>query len=79
MTHRNAKNPQDFQPGDVIKSVYTGERWKIVEIPRGGVGKMLSLENGRLQSWNFESNKHFVLEETATKASTIGAQTEMEL
>lgn len=79
MSNKRAQNPQAFRVGDVVKSIHTGERWKIASTPQGGVGQMLSLDSGKLQSWNFGGNKHFVLIAPAKTASSIGAQTTLEL
>lgn len=53
------KNPKDFTPGQLIKSIYTGNIYTVIDPGLKGLAK-LRTKTGGIQTWNAFNNAHFV-------------------
>ncbi|MFP4462195.1 MAG: hypothetical protein ACLFQE_08365 [Thermotogota bacterium] len=56
----NMKNPKDFTPGQLIRSIYTGHIYTVIDPGLKGLAK-LRTQAGGIQTWNAFNNAHFVL------------------
>jgi len=54
------KNPIDFTPGQLIKSVYSGHIYTVIDPGLKGLAK-LRTQTGGIETLNAFNNAHFVL------------------
>jgi hypothetical protein len=53
-------NISKFKNGDIIKSVYSGLEYEVVEANKRGMAKLKNLKTGKTEPWNADNNPHFV-------------------
>lgn len=51
-------NPCNFSQGELIKSVYTGKLYTVIEPDKNGMAKLKN-EYGEIETWNACNNPHF--------------------
>lgn len=52
-------NPIEFNPGQLIISIYTNKMYEVLE-HKNGMSKLYNLETGIIENWNSNNNQHFV-------------------
>lgn len=55
------KHTKDFQKGDIVKNIYTGEISEVLEADKQGMGKLKNVENGNISTPNAHNNAHYKL------------------
>ena len=58
---RQGKHTKDFQKGDIVKNIYTGEVSEVLEADKQGMGKLRNVENGNISTPNAHNNAHYEL------------------
>lgn len=51
------KNPKDFKIGDIIRNVYTGRIYEVIEPDKHGMAKLKT--DNSIQDWNAYNNCKF--------------------
>lgn len=51
-------NPIEFNPGELIMSIYTGKIYEVYS-HKNGMSKLENKTTGRLEDWNSYNNPHF--------------------
>lgn len=54
-------NPNEFNAGQIIISVYTLDLYKVICPGKAGMSKLLNLQTNFVETWNAENNRHFAL------------------
>lgn len=50
-------NPSHFSKGDIIRSIYSGKIYQVVEPNKSGIAKLEC--DGYVTDWNAHNNAHF--------------------
>lgn len=56
----NAKNPIEFNEGEIIQSVYTGELYRVDKFYGNGMVLLYKIKSRATENWNAYNNRHFI-------------------
>ena len=56
----NAKNPIEFNEGEIIQSVYTGELYRVDKFYGNGMVLLYKIKSRATENWNACNNRHFI-------------------
>lgn len=57
---KNALNTKDFQPGDIVRDIYTAKRYEIIVPDKRGMGKIRDLDTDKVGPMNAYNNPYFI-------------------